>query len=667
MTEKKPSEFEAAWDTESEPIEVKPKKVSLIKLWRYATGKSLFLVILGALIAVVTGAGMPLMSIIVGNLSESFVKMTKLRESPDSLVCPQDPSCNTTFSDIYTTEDFHNDILNQCTSFAILGAAVYIAAFIQVSCFLISGEQMIHGMRLAFFRGILHQDISWFDKNNSGTLTTKLFDNLERIKEGTGDKVGLLIQFLSQFFTGFIIAFTYDWKLTLIMMSLAPFMVISGLFMAKFMESAAENEAKDYAQAGSVAEQALTSIRTVVAFNGQKHESFWVGTSFVADGKMDPKTLFTVFFSVLMGSIALGQAGQQFAVIGTAQGAASAIFEIIDREPEIDSYSPDGIRLENTKGQIVFNNVRFSYPTRKDIKILKGISFDALPGQTVALVGSSGCGKSTIVQLLLRYYNPDSGNITIDGKILSDINIESLRNMIGVVSQEPILFNCSIEENILYGNENISHGELVAACRMANAESFISLLPNGYKTIVGERGTQLSGGQKQRIAIARALVRNPKILLLDEATSALDAESESVVQQALDKARQGRTTIVIAHRLSTIKNADKIIAMKSGQVYETGTHESLMKLRGLYYELINAQVFADVEETKVPDNRDIIRRESVVSHRSRTSTVLSARRLSAAFSLEGIGVTPNIEDDEKSVTKRLMRGLLFFSKYQKLK
>uniref|UniRef100_A0A914ZAG1 ABC transmembrane type-1 domain-containing protein n=1 Tax=Panagrolaimus superbus TaxID=310955 RepID=A0A914ZAG1_9BILA len=176
MSEKKTSEFEVAWDSQSEPGEEKAKKVSLAKLWRYATGKSLLLVILGASIAVVTGAGMPLMSIIVGSLSESFVKMTKLRESPNSLVCPHDPSCNTTFSDIYTTEDFHNDIINQCTSFAILGAAIYIAAFIQVSCFLVSGEQMIHKMRLAFFRGILHQDISWFDKNNSGTLTTKLFE-----------------------------------------------------------------------------------------------------------------------------------------------------------------------------------------------------------------------------------------------------------------------------------------------------------------------------------------------------------------------------------------------------------------------------------------------------------------------------------------------------------
>uniref|UniRef100_A0AC34FII6 ABC transmembrane type-1 domain-containing protein n=1 Tax=Panagrolaimus sp. ES5 TaxID=591445 RepID=A0AC34FII6_9BILA len=399
MSDKKTSEFEVAWDTQSEPIEAKPEKVSLVKLWRYATGKSLILVILGASIAVVTGAGMPLMSIIVGDLSESFVKMTKLRESPDSLVCPQDPSCNTTFSEIYTAEDFHNDILNQCTSFAVLGAAVYIAAFIQVSCFLISGEQMIHRMRLAFFRGILHQDISWFDKNNSGTLTTKLFDNLERVKEGTGDKVGLLIQFLSQFFTGFIIAFTYD----------------SGLY--KCMKN-------------GIRKSILVGIclaATFIIIFASYCLAFWVGTSFVADGKMDPKTLFTVFFSVLMGSIALGQAGQQFAVIGTAQGAASAIFEIIDRvkiktlktkikinnfkEPEIDCYSSDGIRFENVKGKIVIDNIRFSYPTRKDIKILKGISFEADPGQTVALVGSSGCGKSTIVQLLLRYYNPDSGNV----------------------------------------------------------------------------------------------------------------------------------------------------------------------------------------------------------------------------------------------------------------
>lgn len=225
------------------------------------------------------------------------------------------------------------------------------------------------------------------------------------------------------------------------------------------------------------------------------------------------------------------------------------------------------------------------------------------------------------------------------------------------MSQEPVLFNCSIEENILYGNGNITHEEMVQACRMANAEVFISKLPQGYKTIVGDRGTQLSGGQKQRIAIARALVRNPRILLLDEATSALDSESEFIVQAALDKARQGRTTIVIAHRLSMIKNADKIIAMKNGQVVEVGNHEELIEKRGLYFDLVNAQAFADVEdkdEEKIEVSH-IKRKDSHLQSRSRSSTMVSVGKLSRALSIDA-GI-PNIEDDEKSITKRLLRGL----------
>uniref|UniRef100_A0AC34RQC6 ABC transmembrane type-1 domain-containing protein n=1 Tax=Panagrolaimus sp. JU765 TaxID=591449 RepID=A0AC34RQC6_9BILA len=294
----------------------------------------------------------------------------------------------------------------------------------KASCFLVAGEQLIYKIRLAFFRGILHQDITWFDKNNTGTLATKLFDNLERVKEGTGDKVGLLIQFIGQFFTGYIIGFTYDWKMTLILIGFAPFIIISGLFMAKFMESASQAESKGYAKAGAIAEQALGSIRTVVAFNGVQYEcdrydlalngckksgikkniyvgislgftffvmfasyffAFWFGTNFVVNGTLTVKKLLTVFFSVLLGSIALGQAGQQFATIGTAQGAAAAIFEVIDRDPEIDSYSPEGERLKNVQGEIIVEDVKFSYPTRKEIQICKGISFKAEPGQTVAL------------------------------------------------------------------------------------------------------------------------------------------------------------------------------------------------------------------------------------------------------------------------------------------
>ncbi|KAK0397960.1 hypothetical protein QR680_002358 [Steinernema hermaphroditum] len=663
------------------------KKVSILQLFRYASKTDLLLIAIGSIVSIGTGLGFPLMAIFFGNISQSFIQATKLLQGQKLAN--------------YDWNDFHNEVMTNVLNYIWLGIAMFIAGTVQVMCFLVAGENMIHRMRIAFLKSILRQDIPWYDRNHSGTLTTKLFDNLERIKEGTGDKCALFIQFLSQFLAGLAIAFAYDWKLTLIMLAFSPLMMLSGAFIAKLMANSATAEAKKYAIAGAIAEEVLTSIRTVVAFNGQSNEcsrydkalqagktdgiikaifvgigngltfliifssytlAFWVGTDWVAWDMITADHLLTVFFSVMMGSMAMGQAGPQFAVIGTAQGAAAAIFEIIDREPEIDSYSEDGIRPERVEGRIVVNDVRFQYPTRPNIPILKGVSFTVNPGETVALVGSSGCGKSTIVQLLLRYYNPHSGSITIDGHEISLINIRHLRNLIGVVSQEPILFNCSIKQNIMYGNDDISEEDIVRACRKANAETFIKDLPEKYETLVGDRGTQLSGGQKQRIAIARALVRDPKILLLDEATSALDAESESIVQEALEKASKGRTTLIIAHRLSTIRNADKIIAIKGGEVQEVGKHEELMAQKGLYYELVNAQVFADVEkDTKSRSAVD--RQNSTVSDGSRSSIVCSMsekaepqKRLKSVKK-EGTANNDTTPEDSKSELKRLQNDL----------
>uniref|UniRef100_A0A1I8A8Z0 Multidrug resistance protein 1 n=1 Tax=Steinernema glaseri TaxID=37863 RepID=A0A1I8A8Z0_9BILA len=674
-------------DADKEKPEEEQKKVSILQLFRYASKFDLILITIGSLVAIGTGLGFPFMAVIFGDISQSFINATMNYDNANITVGNE----TIPFRDIYSLDTFGSDVARNCLYYVYLGIAMFVAATVQVMCFLVAGENMIHRMRIAFLKAVLRQDIPWYDKNHSGTLTTKLFDNLERVKEGTGDKCALLIQFVSQFFSGLIIAFSYDWRLTLIMISLSPFMMLCGAFIAKLMASSATREAENYAKAGSVAEEVLTSIRTVVSFNGQEIEcnrynkalkasrrdgiiksiyvgiglaatfliifssytlAFWVGTDYVVWGWIEPGTLLTVFFSVMMGSMAMGQAGPQFAVMGTAQGAAAAIYEIIDREPEIDSYSEEGVRPSRIDGRIVVNDVRFHYPTRPDIPILKGISFDVNPGQTVALVGSSGCGKSTIVQLLLRYYNPLSGSITIDGHEISDINIRHLRNLIGVVSQEPILFNCSIKKNIMYGNEDISDEDIVRACRKANAENFINDLPEKYETLVGDRGTQLSGGQKQRIAIARALVRDPKILLLDEATSALDAESESIVQEALEKASKGRTTLIIAHRLSTIRNADKIVAIKGGEVHEVGRHEELMQKRGLYYELVNAQVFADIEKQTDPEKQLLERQLSNISSvRSRFSSVSSMKNGGT-----GIGRLMSVEEDDEDVPPPLKPG-----------
>nr|CAD7409119.1 unnamed protein product [Timema cristinae] len=252
--------------------------------------------------------------------------------------------------------------------------------------------------------------------------------------------------------------------------------------------------------------------------------------------------------------------------------------------------SPDGKHPSSINGSIEFKNIHFKYPSRPDVKVLQGMNLTINPGETVALVGSSGCGKSTCVQLIQRFYDPIHGSISLDGENIKNLNVAWLRSNIGVVGQEPILFQTTIAENIRFGNEQASMDEIIHSAKEANAHDFVSKLPQGYDTLVGERGAQLSGGQKQRIAIARALVRNPHILLLDEATSALDTSSESKVQAALDKASTGRTTIIVAHRLSTIRQADKIVALSDGKVAEQGTHEQLMALKGQYHDLVMAQV-----------------------------------------------------------------------------
>ncbi|CAI5451390.1 unnamed protein product [Caenorhabditis angaria] len=616
---KKKEEKNTDESEEKEPEDPPPPSISIFQLFRYTDLKDRIMLLIGLCVSCATGLGFPLMSVVMGNVSQNFITIGLVLTNPNSTAAEIEAA----------KQQFSHDVIQNCLNYVYIGIGIFFSGLIQCTFFLIICENLVHRLRKQFFRSVMRHEIGWYDKNTSGTLATKLFDNLERVKEGTGDKVGLGFQLLAQFIGGFVIAFTYDWLLTLIMMSLSPFMMICGGFIAKLLATSATREAKLYSIAGGIAEEVLTSIRTVIAFNGQEYEckryedalekgkqtgvkksffigaglamffviiyssyclAFWVGTEFVYNGRLQGGTVFTVFFSVMMGSMALGQAGQQFATIGTAMGAAAALYEVIDRTPEIDAYSGGGVK-----------NVKFTYPTRPDIQILKGVSIDADPGKTVALVGSSGCGKSTIIQLLQRFYNPESGSISIDGIPIDELNITYLRQLVGVVSQEPNLFNTTIEQNIRYGREDVTDDQIDDALRKANAYEFVKSFPDGLNTLVGDRGVQMSGGQKQRIAIARALVRNPKILLLDEATSALDAESEHVVQTALENASKGRTTIVIAHRLSTIRNADKIIVMKLGEVKEVGTHDELLAAKGLYHELVNAQVFADVESNQETD------------------------------------------------------------------
>uniref|UniRef100_A0A4W5MYY3 ABC-type xenobiotic transporter n=1 Tax=Hucho hucho TaxID=62062 RepID=A0A4W5MYY3_9TELE len=570
-------------------------------LFRYATGCEVLLMIIGLLCAALHGIALPLMCVVFGQMTDSFVQSGQ-----------------------------------HAYYFIGIGCAVFLLGTFQVMLFLLTATKQTKRIREKYFHAILHQQMSWFDTHQIGVLNVRLTDDINTINEGLGDKICVFVQFFCTFLSGFIIGFIFGWKLTLVILAVSPLLAGSAAVWSKILATLTSKELSAYAKAGAVAEEILVAIRTVVAFNGQKKAveryennledaknfgikkaittnvsmgftqfvifgtyalAFWYGTKLSVDEPENytiGKTI-TVFFSVMIGAFSLGQGAPNLEAIAKARGAAYEVYNTIDQPRPIDSSSKEGHKPDCVEGDIEFKNIHFSYPSRKDVKILQGVNLTVPRGKTIALVGASGCGKSTTIQLLQRFYDPDSGEITLDGRDIRTLNVKWLRENMGIVSQEPVLFGTTIAENIRYGREDATDEDIERAVREANAYDFISKLPDKLNTMVGERGAQLSGGQKQRIAIARALVKNPKILLLDEATSALDTQSESVVQAALDKARAGRTTIVIAHRLSTIRTADVIAGFSNGEMVEQGTHRELMAKKGVYYSLVMQQVLGRVE------------------------------------------------------------------------
>ncbi|XP_032160405.1 phosphatidylcholine translocator ABCB4 isoform X2 [Mustela erminea] len=562
----------------------KKKRMNLIgplTLFRYSDWQDKLLMSLGTIMAIAHGAGLPLMMIVFGQMTDKFVDTAGNFSFP----------VNFSLSMLNPGRILEEEMTRYAYYYSGLGAGVLVAAYIQVSFWTLAAGRQIRKIRQEFFHAVLRQEIGWFDINDTTELNTRLTDDISKISEGIGDKVGMFFQAVATFFAGFIVGFVRGWKLTLVIMAISPILGLSAAVWAKILSAFSDRELAAYAKAGAVAEEALGAIRTVIAFGGQNKEleryekhlenakrigikkaisanismgiaflliyasyalAFWYGSTLVISKEYTIGNAMTVFFSILVGAFSVGQAAPCIDAFANARGAAYTIFNIID-------------------------------------SILKGLNMTVESGQTVALVGNSGCGKSTTVQLIQRLYDPDEGRINIDGQDIRTFNVRYLREIIGVVSQEPVLFSTTIAENIRYGRGNVTMDEIKKAVKEANAYDFIMKLPQKFDTLVGDRGAQLSGGQKQRIAIARALVRNPKILLLDEATSALDTESEAEVQAALDKAREGRTTIVIAHRLSTIRNADVIAGFEDGVIVEQGSHRELMKKEGVYFRLVNMQ------------------------------------------------------------------------------
>ncbi|VDM58341.1 unnamed protein product [Angiostrongylus costaricensis] len=562
-------------------------------------------------------------------------------------------------------------------------------------CWHTVSERQVFQIRNRYFGAVLRQDMAWFDRNETGALTTRMSDGIDRIRDGIGDKLGAMFAYVAAFVAGFIVAFCNSWQMTLVMIAFFPIIFGPLGISSKIMSKAIAKEQTQYTVAGAAAEEVIHGIRTVAAFNGQQKEikryssilddamhygvkkafltsfgiafviallfismavSFWYGTKLVVSEQITPGTVFAVFWAVIGGTFSLGQAAPQFGVLISSVTAAAPIFTIIDREPSIDSMSKSGKRLEHVQGRISITDVHFSYPSRPEVEVLKGISLSIESGQHIALVGHSGCGKSTLVGLLLRFYEQQSGQVFIDNVPTSDLNIEHLRNIIGVVSQEPALFADTLENNIRLGRDDISHEEIEKCCRMANAHEFIMKLNKGYKTRIGDGGVQLSGGQKQRVAIARALARNPRILILDEATSALDAESESIVQQALENAQSGRTTISIAHRLSTIKNVDHIYVFENGRIVEDGNHDVLIARNGHYAELVRAQEIEQLKHDETGDEEcefTSFRRKSLL--RESTMRKMSTR-LARAISQLSNTIEKDVASLEEEAKEEKVKG-----------
>nr|QUF59434.1 ATP-binding cassette transporter Abcb1-1 [Brachionus angularis] len=632
------------------PKKEKQETVPFSKLFKYATKIDILFMIIGTIGATANGAIMPLMMLVFTNIIDSFTSFGKL--------CDFNSTNSSSFDPTSISDKFTNQMKDQVIYLIILGIATMVLSYFQVAFWLMPAEKQANAIRKALFSSIMKQDIGWFDVYKSGELTNRLTDDVNKIKDSFGDKFGNAIQNFSTFLGGIIIGFIKGWKLTLVILSLSPLLFISAALLTKIAEVLTSNELKSYARAGAVAEEVLTAIRTVFAFNGAKKEKqryesklddakkygikksvingammgfiwlvingayalgFWYGWTLSLN--TDPVTgqseysigkILLVFFSIIIAVFSLGNSGPFIGTLAAGRGAAFEVFKIIDRKPPIDSSSDDGEKPNNLIGNIDFDDVHFNYPARPEIKILNGVSLKVKSGTTIALVGASGCGKSTCIQLLQRFYDPLQGLVRIDNTDIKKLNVKWLRSKIGVVNQEPILFGTTIKENIRFGRDEATDEEIILAAKNANAHDFIMTLPDKYDTLVGDRGGQMSGGQKQRIAIARALVRNPKILLLDEATSALDNESEAIVQAALDKAREGRTTVIVAHRLSTILNADVIFAFENGKIKEFGTHTDLMSLKGVYYNLVITQQagIEDVQHKKKSLNAELVKMQS---------------------------------------------------------
>ncbi|CAN1859947.1 ABC transporter B family member 2 [Linum perenne] len=597
--------------------EISNYKVPLLKLFSFADLYDYFLMGLGSIGACVHGASVPVFFIFFGKL----INIIGL-----AYLFPKEAS---------------HKVAKYSLDFLYLSIVIMFSSWIEVACWMHSGERQAGKMRMAYLRALLNQDITLFDTEAStGEVIAAITSDIIVVQDAISEKAGNFLHYFSRFVSGFIIGFAKVWQISLVTLSIVPFIALAGGIYAYVTIGLLARIRKSYVKAGEIAEEVIGNVRTVQAFAGEERavRSYrdalsktyeygkkaglakglglgsvhcvlffswsllvWFVSIVVHKNISNGGESFTTMLNVVISGLALGQAAPDITAFVRAKAAAGPIFKMIERNTVSKTSSKTGKKLTKLEGHVQFKDISFRYPSRPDVTIFNKLHLDIPSGKIVALVGGSGSGKSTIISLIERFYEPQSGQILIDGVNIKDLDLKWMRQQIGLVNQEPALFATSIRKNILYGKDDATTEEIAHAAKLSEALSFINNLPDKFETQVGERGVQLSGGQKQRIAISRAIVKNPSILLLDEATSALDAESERSVQEALDRVMVGRTTVVVAHRLSTVRNADMIAVVQQGKIVEIGSHEDLISNPdSAYASLVHLQEAASQQQQRPP-------------------------------------------------------------------
>jgi ABC transporter fused permease/ATP-binding protein len=504
-----------------------------------------------------------------------------------------------------------------------------VATGLRYVLFTTAGERVVTQLRRDLFSRLLEQEIAFFDERRTGELQSRLASDTTVLQNAVSVNISMALRNAATILGGIGLLLYTSPLLTAIMLCIVPPIALGAVYWGRRLRRLAREAQDALASASAVAEETLAGIRTVRAFVAEEASAarygvaieqafelqarrirvaatfmasvsaagfavatmvLWYGGRLVVEGQMSIGGLTSFLVYTMLVAFSLGALTDLYADLTKASGAAERVFELLERTPAMAPRG--GLTLAEVPGEVRFEAVRFTYPARPDAPVLEGMELVVAPGEIVALVGPSGAGKSTIASLVARLYDPLEGRVLLDGRDLRELDPEWLRRQVGTVAQEPILFSASIADNIRYARAGATDAEVEAAAKVANAHEFVMRFPDGYATAVGERGVQLSGGQKQRIAIARAVLKDPRILVLDEATSALDAESEHLVKEALDRLMRGRTTLVIAHRLSTVRDADRVLVIDGGKIVQAGDHAALMAEDGLYRRLVERQLTA---------------------------------------------------------------------------